>query len=62
LIEFFEDSHTELYDLSVDIGEKNNLSETMPEVRDELLLLLHTWQEDVDARFPSPNPYYKPQE
>ena len=58
LIEFFEDGRLELYDLSEDIGEKNNLSDLMPKLRDELLEELHQWQKDVDARMPARNPYY----
>ncbi|MCD6346262.1 MAG: sulfatase, partial [Bacteroidales bacterium] len=59
LIEFFIDGRVELYDLSKDIGEKNNLSDSLPDVRDDLLVKLHAWQKDVDARFPTPNPMYE---
>ncbi|MEA1876374.1 MAG: sulfatase [Bacteroidota bacterium] len=59
LIEFFEDGRTELYDLSKDIGEQNNLSESLPDKRDELLEALHNWQKKVDARLPERNPFYE---
>lgn len=56
LIEFFEDRPVELYNLKQDIGEKNNRAAAEPEKVKELLELLHNWQKEVDARFPSPNP------
>jgi arylsulfatase A-like enzyme len=56
LIEFFEDGHTELYDIAEDLGEQNNLIEKMPEKAEELQRLLHDWQKSVNARFPAPNP------
>jgi arylsulfatase A-like enzyme len=60
LIEFFEDQHTELYNLEADIGETCNLSAELPEKTDELLHILHSWLEDVDARMMHPNPDYDP--
>jgi len=59
LIEFFEDGRVELYDLSKDIGEQNNLSDAKPDLREELLETLHKWQKEVDARFPKRNPFYE---
>ncbi len=56
LIEFFEDDRVELYNLDDDVGETNDLAETEPEKVRELQMLLHTWHQEVDARFPSPNP------
>lgn len=56
LIEFYEDGRTELYDLVADPGEAEDISETRPEVRADLLERLHTWQSEVGARFPTPNP------
>ncbi len=60
LIEFFEDNKVELYDLKSDIGEQNNLSDEMPDKVNELLEILHSWQEEVDARMMDPNPDYDP--
>jgi arylsulfatase A-like enzyme len=60
LIEFFEDNRIELYDLEADIGEQNNLSDEMPDKVNELLDILHNWQEEVDARMMDPNPEYDP--
>jgi uncharacterized sulfatase len=61
LIEFFEDDHLELYNLSEDIGEKHNLAEAMPEKAAELRGKLRRWQESVGAEFPTPNPDYDPE-
>lgn len=59
LIEFFEKEKPELYDLSCDFGEKNNIADKMPEKTAELLEVLHKWQNDVGARIPEKNHYYK---
>ncbi|NIA15535.1 MAG: sulfatase-like hydrolase/transferase [Nitrospiraceae bacterium] len=56
LIEFFEDKHVELYNLADDIGEERDLAEGMPGKIKALASMLHAWQKDVDARFPTPNP------
>ncbi len=56
LIEFFEDGGVELYNLKQDVGEQNNLAETEPGKVLELVKLLHEWQQQVGARFPSKNP------
>jgi len=61
LIEFFEDNSVELYDLSSDPGEQNDLSGLKPEKVDEMLKLLHTWQVGVNARGMDPNPEYDPE-
>jgi arylsulfatase A-like enzyme len=58
LIEFYEDSRTELYNLKTDISEKNNLSEKMPDRATKMLKMLKTWRKDVDAKMPRPNPDY----
>ncbi len=56
LIEFFEDSSFELYNLKNDIEEKTDLSKTQPEKAEELKQLLHQWRKDVGAQMPFPNP------
>jgi uncharacterized sulfatase len=60
LIEFFEDDHTELYDLEADIGEAVNLASTQPERAAELLQDIRRWRRSVQARMPTPNPDYDP--
>jgi arylsulfatase A-like enzyme len=61
LLEFFEDGHLELYDLSRDVGEESDLSAAMPEKTAELHALMVQWRETVDAYVPSElNPEYDP--
>lgn len=59
LIEFFEDMHTELYDLESDPSEARNLAEINPDKRDELRQLLHNWRESICAKIPKRNPDWK---
>ncbi len=60
LIEFFEDNHTELYDLESDPSELHDLTKEMPEKSTEMLTLLHDWQKSVNAKMPERNPDYIP--
>jgi arylsulfatase A-like enzyme len=60
LIEFYETGDVELYDLSNDLGEQQDLSKTNPEKKAELLARLHAWQKEVGAKMPTPNPNYDP--
>jgi len=59
LIDFYDEGTVELYNLSKDIGERRDLARKMPEKKNELLALLHTWQKRVGAKMPRPNPDYK---
>ena len=54
LIEWMEDRRLELYDLSADLGETNNLYRDRPELADELYAELRAWQKSVGAQFPTP--------
>lgn len=57
LIKFFEPGREiELYDLERDIGEQTNLAAQFPEIVQKLDAKLSRWQQEVDAKFPSPNP------
>jgi arylsulfatase A-like enzyme len=60
LIEFYEDSRVELYNLRDDVGESKDLAASQAEKRDELLNLLRKWRNDVGAQMPTPNPNYDP--
>lgn len=60
LIEFFEDSRLELYDLAADPAEKNNIASQNPELTSKLHALLKEWREKVGAQLPTPNPNYDP--
>lgn len=59
LIEFFEDSRLELYDLSEDIAEEHNLIDRLPELTIQLHSALQAWRDDVNAQYPSANPDYR---
>ncbi|MEE2935084.1 MAG: sulfatase [Planctomycetota bacterium] len=52
LIEFYETSKVELYDLANDPGESNDLSLTRPALRDELRKELKQWQQSLKAKMP----------
>ena len=54
-MEFLEDKHLELYDLSEDLGERNNLAEQMPEKARELHAQLVLWREVIQAPMPTLN-------
>lgn len=61
LIEYFEDSSLELYDLAADIGESVNLAERRPEETARLLAAMRAWRERVEAPVPTePEPEYRP--
>ncbi|MEZ4991529.1 MAG: sulfatase [Saprospiraceae bacterium] len=60
LIEFLEDHHLELYDLSKDIGESHDLSIELPQLRDSLYQQLQNWQRSVNAPMPTDNPDFDP--
>lgn len=62
LHEYFEDGGLELYNLRDDIGEKNNLAESIPAKTRQLHDALITWRESIGAAVPiEPNPRYDPQ-
>ena len=52
LIEFYETDEVELYDLSKDVGEENDLSAKHPDVRDQLREKLRVWQKEMGATMP----------
>jgi arylsulfatase A-like enzyme len=60
LIEFFEDSRLELYNLREDIEENNNLAEKEPEKARQLHDQLKAWREKIEAKIPQVNPDWKP--
>ncbi len=60
LIEFFNDSHVELYNIREDIGEQRDLAAAQPQRVDELRARLHAWRKEVGAQMPTPNPGYDP--
>jgi arylsulfatase A len=50
LIEFFDNGEVELYNLTENIEEKNNLAEKLPEKVQELQKCLTEWRRDVGAK------------
>ena len=54
LIEFYETNQLELYNLSRDEGEQQDLSGSMPEKTEELHRILKKRLDEVDAKFPAP--------
>ena len=60
LVEFYEDSRVELYNLKDDIGETRDLAAAMPDKAAALRQKLHDWRARVGAQMPIPNPAYDP--
>jgi arylsulfatase A-like enzyme len=60
LIEFYEDDHVELYDLSGDVSETRDVSGDQPGRTATLRDQLAAWREDVGAKMPQPNPDFEP--
>jgi arylsulfatase A len=58
LIEYFDGSPFELYDLEHDLSETTNLAATFPEKVERLGRMLADWRVAVGARMPKPNPEY----
>ncbi len=59
LIQFYEENSVEMYDLHLDISEKNNIAEKFPAIRDSLLVELAKLRQKTNARLPVPNPEYE---
>lgn len=51
LIEHYVDGEVRLYNLKNDLGEQNNLAESMPDKANSMRQKLHTWYKTVDAKF-----------
>jgi arylsulfatase A-like enzyme len=62
LIEWMEDGRVELFNLAQDLSEKKDLASAEPERTAQMLAELRTFQQDVTARLPTPNPKYNPDE
>jgi arylsulfatase A len=58
LIEWYEDGKLELYDLSKDEGETNDIAAANPSLVQRLKKDLDTWRKNVNARMPENNPAY----
>jgi arylsulfatase A-like enzyme len=60
LIEFYDPPGLELYDLVSDPGERDNVADANPMLRDSLRQKLQYWLGSVDALMHTPNPDYAP--
>lgn len=60
LLHFYEDNQDELYDLSKDIGERNDLAAQRPTETKKLRDRLDNYLAAVEAQFPTPNPNFDP--
>ncbi|MGB0582270.1 MAG: sulfatase-like hydrolase/transferase, partial [Limisphaerales bacterium] len=60
LVEHFDGTPAELYDIEDDLGEAVNLINTEPEVAEQLLAELRGWRKKVGAQMPTINPNYDP--
>ena len=58
LIQFYHYNKVELFDLQKDLGEKNDVSQLMPEKVQELSQELSDWQKNINAKMPVHNPNY----
>ena len=61
LIEFFETSQAELYNLRRDPGELENVADVDTDVAAVLTEKLHAWRKEVGAQEPTPNEAYDPE-
>ena len=52
LLEYFEDNHLELYNLTTDMGETSDLAKTDPERAKTLHAKLVQWRENISAKLP----------
>jgi arylsulfatase A-like enzyme len=55
LLEYFEDSHVELFDLAHDPGESRDLSVQEPARAADLRRRLHAWRKEIGAQTPTKN-------
>jgi arylsulfatase A-like enzyme len=58
LIEFYEDRHTELFDLVDDPSESRDISSQHPQIVKRLAASLAEWRTHTGAKMPTPNPDY----
>ena len=59
LLEYYEDGRRELYDLSNDPGEQQDVSRSKPGLTKALAEELHAWRKSVKAQAPEPNPAFR---
>jgi len=60
LIKFYETGRLSLFDLAADAGERNDLSQSLPEKTAEMATLLDRHLSEIGAQMPTINPDYDP--
>jgi len=60
LVEYYDEDKTELYDLSADVGEKQDLAASQPERVAAMRAALAAWRKQVEAQGNRPNPDFDP--
>ncbi|NDC63220.1 MAG: hypothetical protein EBZ59_04365, partial [Planctomycetia bacterium] len=60
LITFYEDDSVKLFDLSKDLGEREDLAAKMPAEAARLRQRLEKYLAEVGGQFPTPNPAFDP--
>jgi arylsulfatase A-like enzyme len=58
LIQKFEEDTYELYNLELDISEKENLTSNFPDIVRQMQAMLHEWKIQIEAKIPEKNPEY----
>ncbi len=58
LVEWYETGELELYDLSKDEGEENNIAKANAATVQQMKISLDAWRKSVDAKMCTPNPIY----
>ncbi len=61
LIHYHEDGHDELYNLSADVAEQNDVLKTQADIATAMRSRLDRWLSDTQARFPEPDPNFSAQ-
>ncbi|TWU63165.1 sulfatase [Crateriforma conspicua] len=61
LIHYYEDGRNELYDLSKDPAEQNDIADQHPQRVQQMYSQLKSWLDSVGALYPEPDPRYDPQ-
>jgi arylsulfatase A len=60
LIEWYEDGKLELFNLSKDEGEQNNIAASNANIVKDMKTALDEWRKNMNAKMPVPNPNYNP--
>ncbi|MBB5036725.1 arylsulfatase A-like enzyme [Prosthecobacter dejongeii] len=60
LLHFYETGENRLFNLDADLGERNDLAQTMPELANEMATKLQRYLSEVKAALPTPNTHFDP--